>query len=84
MSTDERYSAELMKCHRDLTSEADQNESRASTILSVVNSPQHWRELASEARAKAQDMTDPEAKLVMFKVAEQYERFVKLAERLRE
>jgi hypothetical protein len=34
------------------------------------NDPKHWRERAEEARAHAQQMTDPEAKRMMLAIAE--------------
>jgi hypothetical protein len=42
--------------------------------------PKHWRERADEARAVAEIVRDPDAKQAMLKVAEGYERLVKLAE----
>ena len=34
------------------------------------NDPKHWRERTEEARAHAQQMTDPEAKRMMLGIAE--------------
>jgi hypothetical protein len=40
----------------------------------VHNDPQHWRDRASEARALAKKMSDPEGQEAMMKIAENYER----------
>ena len=39
-----------------------------------------WRALASEARARAAEMSDPEAKQIMLSIAEGYERLARRAE----
>ena len=40
----------------------------------------HWRSLASEARAVAEGVIDPVAKRIMLKIAEAYERLAALVE----
>jgi hypothetical protein len=44
------------------------------------NDPKHWRERAEEARAHAQQMTDPEAKRMMLTIAEDYEKLARRAQ----
>ncbi len=44
------------------------------------NDPKHWRERAEEARAHAQQMTDPEAKRMMLAIAEDYEKLARRAQ----
>ena len=44
------------------------------------NDPTHWRERAEEARAHAQQMTDPEAKRMMLTIAEDYEKLARRAQ----
>ena len=44
------------------------------------NDPKHWRERAKEARAHAQQMTDPEAKRMMLEIAEDYEKLARRAQ----
>jgi hypothetical protein len=47
--------------------------------------PKHWRVRAEEARANAGQMSDPNAKLKMLAIAENYERLAQQAEqRLRD
>ena len=48
---------------------------------SRVNDPKHWRDKAEEARAKADGMTDPQAKETMEHVAEDYERLAAHADK---
>jgi DNA-binding ferritin-like protein len=44
------------------------------------NDPKHWRERAEEARAHAEQMTDRDARQMMFRIAEDYEKLAKRAE----
>jgi hypothetical protein len=41
----------------------------------------HWRDKAVEARAQAAQMTDPQARSTMLKIAESYEHLAGIAER---
>ena len=41
---------------------------------------ERWRTLAAEARAAADEMTDPDAKRTLLKIAEGYERLARRAE----
>ena len=45
-----------------------------------LDDPKHWRDKAEEARRKAEDMTDSEARETMMRVAEQYDRLAEKAE----
>ena len=45
-----------------------------------LNDPKHWRERAKEARVCAEQITDPESKTRMLKIAEDYEKLAKRAE----
>jgi hypothetical protein len=47
---------------------------------SYLNDPDHWRDRAKEARAMAEDMTDPVSKQKMLDVASNYEHLAKRAE----
>jgi ribosome-binding protein aMBF1 (putative translation factor) len=47
------------------------------------NDPTHWQERAEEARAHAQQMTDPEAKRMMLAIAEDYEKLARRAQERR-
>jgi hypothetical protein len=50
----------------------------------IFNDPEHWKARANEARALAQQMTDPVGRERMLEIAEQYDRLVARAvERLR-
>ena len=44
----------------------------ALTSVSLINDPKHWRDRAKEARAIADDMTDPDAKQMMLGIAKDY------------
>jgi hypothetical protein len=48
--------------------------------LYSINDPKHWLDRAKEARALAEQMTDPEAKRTMLKNASDYERLAQRAE----
>jgi hypothetical protein len=42
--------------------------------------PSRWWALAAEARAVASELTDPQARKIMLKIAESYERLARRAE----
>jgi hypothetical protein len=44
------------------------------------DNPSRWWALAAEARAVAVEMTDPQARQIMLKIAEAYERLARRAE----
>ena len=46
----------------------------------ISSDPQHWRARAAEARAMADKITDPKAKLAMFDIANNYELIAQQAE----
>jgi hypothetical protein len=46
-----------------------------------INDPKHWRERAEEARTVADELTDPDSKRRMMRVADDYEKLAKRAER---
>jgi len=46
-----------------------------------INDPKHWRERAEEARAAADQLTDPDSKRRMLRVADDYEELARRAER---
>jgi hypothetical protein len=45
-----------------------------------VDVAERWRTLAAEARAAADEMTDPESKRALLRIAEGYERLARRAE----
>jgi hypothetical protein len=45
-----------------------------------INDPKHWLDRAKEARDLAEQMNDPEAKLTMCGIADDYEGLAKRAE----
>jgi hypothetical protein len=47
----------------------------------LLDDPEHWRDKADEARAKADEMGDPEAQEIMRRVADEYDRLAKEVER---
>jgi hypothetical protein len=47
---------------------------------SRLDDPRHWRDKAEEARTKAEEMGDSEARETMGRVADDYERLAKRAE----
>jgi hypothetical protein len=52
--------------------------------MSKISDPQYWRRRAEEARTLADELTDPEAKRKMLKIAETYEQLsVRAVQRLR-
>jgi hypothetical protein len=48
---------------------------------SLLDNPEHWRKRAEEARSVAELMPDPTHKLMMLRVADDYERLARYAER---
>ena len=46
-----------------------------------INDPKYWRERAEEARTIADELTDPDAKRRMRRIADDYEELAKRAER---
>ena len=40
---------------------------------SYINDPEHWQQRATEIRAIAAEMTDPEIKVIMLRLAEDYQ-----------
>jgi hypothetical protein len=49
--------------------------------MSKISDPQYWRRRAEEARTLADELTDPEAKRKMLKIAEDYETLARRPER---
>jgi hypothetical protein len=47
---------------------------------SILDDPEHWRNRAEEPRNVAEQMSDPEAKRTMFRVASDYEKLAAHAE----
>jgi hypothetical protein len=48
--------------------------------LSLFDDPEHWRARAEEARTVAEQLTDPESKSTMLRIAGDYERLAEHAE----
>ena len=48
---------------------------------SMKDDPKHWRQLAQEARAAADQLDDPDARRTMLEIAESYEELASIAER---
>jgi hypothetical protein len=48
---------------------------------SILDNPDHWRERAEEARSVAEQLTDPVARAMMSRIAEDYERLAEHAQR---
>jgi hypothetical protein len=47
----------------------------------LLDDPEYWRDRAEEARARADQMKDPDAKHMMLRIAEGHERQCKLLEK---
>jgi hypothetical protein len=53
--------------------------------MSKINDPEYWRRRAGEARTVAHELTDPETKRKMIKIAEDYETLaIRPVQRLRQ
>ena len=48
-------------------------------MLPTLHDPEHWRDPANEARAQAEQISSPEAKRQLLKIAEAYEQLARLA-----
>jgi hypothetical protein len=48
--------------------------------LTLLDDPQHWRDLAEEARAMADDMSEGQFKQTMLNIVADYERLAKRCE----
>jgi hypothetical protein len=48
---------------------------------SILDNPEHWQERAEEARSIAEQMSDPDSKQMMLRIAEDYERLAVHARR---
>ena len=48
---------------------------------SIHDDPEHWRERAEEARYVAEQISDPEAREIMLRIAVDYERLAEHAQR---
>ena len=46
-----------------------------------INDPKHWRDRAEEARAVAEEMTDPDSKRKMLRITDDYEELARRAEK---
>ena len=46
----------------------------------ISSDPQHWRDRAAEARALAEKIADPKAKLAMLDIASNYQKIAERAE----
>jgi hypothetical protein len=47
---------------------------------SFINDPEHWRKRAKEMRALADQVSDPEAKQTMLRIAKDYDHLAERAE----
>jgi hypothetical protein len=47
---------------------------------SIIDDPEHWRSRAEEARSGAEQLSDPESKRTMLRIASDYERLAEHAE----
>jgi hypothetical protein len=48
---------------------------------SILDEPKHWLERAEEARSIADQLSDPESRRMMMRIAEDYERLANHARR---
>ena len=48
---------------------------------SLQDDPKHWRQLAQDARATADQLDDPDAKKTMLEIAEGYDQLASSAEK---
>jgi hypothetical protein len=48
---------------------------------SILDNPEHWQERAEEARSIAQQLSDPDSKRMMLRIAQDYDRLAAHARR---
>ena len=49
-------------------------------MTSLLDDPEHWRSRAEEARSVAEQLSDPESRRTMLRIAADYERLAEHAE----
>jgi hypothetical protein len=52
----------------------------AAMALDLINNSNHWHNRAQEMRTFAEDITNPDARTIMLRVAVDYDRLARLAE----
>ena len=58
----------------------DSEKDRGGMRLALINDPAQWRSKAEQTRTLAEEITDADAKAIMFQIAEGYDRLAERAE----